>query len=528
MNAIYRFLPITIVLISLLLFTGCLGGSPGLKIYEVTVDITFDNAGLADVTLTDGTGKAFPTKTNQDGRVVLKDLKGTVTIVPVKDGFAFTPESIQVTKQEIISFEAKTAIAAVETVAELDAALADQDINRIEFEADIDADIEATRLIHLYLGDFTLTGDVSYVTNQAGYLLLTGAGKIDGDLSVDAANASVTNELEVTGSVTIKAVSANSWDENYDDNDLNVECSNATIRINQGARSITVTEPGNQVDIAGAVGQFNANAQVYVVGADRIQNAKVDADDVEFDAPPVEIDEDSLAVPTIPDVEVVLTMVPEYLWPGHFVVAVTNAQTGAPITNLLTGYISEETDTIWSWDRERSIDTNRTSFDITMTDSVGNDIPLQMIFAEDDESPGEYMIYAVDEYRWELLEYGVEYTLTLNKFGYKTASVTFVFVDVYPVGWPSIVVGEENPEVRLESNGAEFLPGAEVLDNWQIDTGETGLTVSAITQDGDELIVSFTGVAQSGGIFLVAKHGVLSVNQEVNVWMWVSQPAPVE
>lgn len=58
---------------------------------------------------------------------------------------------------------------------------------------------------------FTLTGDVTIETNATRAMTLSAIGTIDGNLTINAPNLSVTNHVEVTGTTTIDAIASTSY-----------------------------------------------------------------------------------------------------------------------------------------------------------------------------------------------------------------------------------------------------------------------------------------------------------------------------
>lgn len=201
--------------------------------------------------------------------------------------------------QSLISLRVTTpivTIADVSNATELAAALADQQITTINFEDDITMDVTANRLIDLNLSTFTLTGGVSFTTTAAGSMSLTGTGDpgIDGDLTINAPNASIDNSLKVSGEVIILDVSSSTWTENADGNCLVINIQNpgtSRVLIEGHVVKLTVNGSGDGLDIEieGSVGTAVFNAPADVTGADNIATVDIASDGVVLDQAPGQI-----------------------------------------------------------------------------------------------------------------------------------------------------------------------------------------------------------------------------------------------
>ncbi len=154
----------------------------------------------------------------------------------------------------------------VKTLAELNAAIASSGFSPIVLGANIDgtAGISAvSRIVDINLNGYTLTGNLSFDTGDSGTINLF-AGTIDGNLTVDAPNATFNNYADVTGNVVINDISGSTWNEYADGNNIEWYAAGATLYIHGGAGQVT----------------FNATGTVY--GGSRIVNGIVNVSGMVF------------------------------------------------------------------------------------------------------------------------------------------------------------------------------------------------------------------------------------------------------
>lgn len=103
-------------------------------------------------------------------------------------------------------------------------------------------------------------------------------------------NATVNNEATVKGDIIINGVAKTTWNEDADGNTLVVNDETATININSNTESVIVTKASNVIIAESAsVTTFTANGGVNVEGADKIQNAVIEAVGVALDKEPESI-----------------------------------------------------------------------------------------------------------------------------------------------------------------------------------------------------------------------------------------------
>lgn len=123
--------------------------------------------------------------------------------------------------------------------------------------------ITISKLAHLNLNGYTLTGDVIISSNTAGTLNIS-AGNIGGNLTVNTANATVNNAATATGTITINNVSGNTWNENVSWNNLIFNDPDAGTKLVLGATarvaSITLNRPAVvTIPTAASVGALIVN-----------------------------------------------------------------------------------------------------------------------------------------------------------------------------------------------------------------------------------------------------------------------------
>lgn len=184
-------------------------------------------------------------------------------------------------------------IAVVATASDLAAAVGNSSIETIRLANNITADINATRLVNIDFGSYTLEGNVEYDTAETGSIVFngTGATNITGNLAVNTPNATVTNNARVGGTVYIKDVAGSTWVENADGNDLVIDLQDgtATIIINGSVDSLTVNGSGDELNIVinGSVATAVFNAPASITGAGSITSAYVAPEvDLELDEEP--------------------------------------------------------------------------------------------------------------------------------------------------------------------------------------------------------------------------------------------------
>jgi len=208
---------------------------------------------------------------------------------------------------------------------ELQSALDNTNIKTINFTADIDGNITVSRLVNLNFGSYKLTGNVTIDTTDPGSMSISGSAEhsIGGKLTVIAPNATITNKVKVKGEVIIRAIGSETWNEEADGNNLDVQITEGVINIKGNAEKVTITSGGEgliinvsssgkvetlkvddtaSIKIEGEITSAEINAPVKVQGADKVQSATIasvgvvlDKEPQEFEAKiPVTIGEDTV------------------------------------------------------------------------------------------------------------------------------------------------------------------------------------------------------------------------------------------
>mgnify|MGYP006274114141 CR=1 FL=1 len=127
------------------------------------------------------------------------------------------------------------------------------DISDIKLADNITADIIAERLVNIDFAEYTLTGSLSYDTVESGTIVLDGTASpsIDGELSINAQNAEVENNIEVI-TTDVQNVSANSFYNTSTIDTLNINDPDGCSINNQAGSSVNnlnVEEEASNVNV---------------------------------------------------------------------------------------------------------------------------------------------------------------------------------------------------------------------------------------------------------------------------------------
>ena len=195
------------VVIAVSLFAGCMGGgSAGPKTYKLTVTVVNDanDEPLVGASVhVAGAGMASKT-TDANGQAAFSGLKGSVEVLVEAVGFIAKIMPVEMDKDQSITIRLETAegMAVVDGLEELTEALEDASVTDVVLSGDLDlADpLEINRPINMNLNGHEIKGDVQIEFEEEGEVTL-GNGSITGDLFVSAPNASVTNYIDVSGTI---------------------------------------------------------------------------------------------------------------------------------------------------------------------------------------------------------------------------------------------------------------------------------------------------------------------------------------
>jgi len=152
---------------------------------------------------------------------------------------------------------------------------ADDGTATITLTGNVTADVITEKLVSLNLGTYTIKGNVSISSNNAGSIIISN-GTIDGDLTVNTPNATVNNSATVTGIVTINGVKSGTWNENVNGNTIVVNAT-APVSLNIGAEhtvgSLTLNTPTTLTIPAGsgATSPININAQTTIISSQPVE-----------------------------------------------------------------------------------------------------------------------------------------------------------------------------------------------------------------------------------------------------------------
>lgn len=181
-----------------------------------------------------------------------------------------------------------------------------EQVTLIELTDDISSDVTINRLVDLNFATFTLTGNLSVEASQFGMMSLEGTAtySIDGNISVDTPQATINNNLNISGDITVVDVGANSWNQNGNATGITIEDSDGgTFRYQAGTipNGIDVNpkaenpapilmEKKSGQDISEGGSSSFPNISVSRAGAKIDIAANVEIAEIAVNAPNVEID----------------------------------------------------------------------------------------------------------------------------------------------------------------------------------------------------------------------------------------------
>ncbi|KJS79971.1 MAG: hypothetical protein JM58_19375 [Peptococcaceae bacterium BICA1-8] len=177
---------------------------------------------------------------------------GTVTVKAVGTKSGMNNSAVA---QKAVVYNAATT-ATVTDSAEFVAALENNNIGTITLGGDITGDVTATRAgsknFTINFGSYVLTGNLNVTANSVTSIAFNGsaAPAINGNLTVSAASATITNGINVGGTITVSDVGDHSWVEEADGNTITLTDSNgATIVIHGNPEDITIQNGANGINI---------------------------------------------------------------------------------------------------------------------------------------------------------------------------------------------------------------------------------------------------------------------------------------
>lgn len=129
--------------------------------------------------------------------------------------------------------------ALVSTKDEFEKAIESTKVTNITLKNDIEGNVTVNREGNT---DFTidfktykLTGNLNFTASLVENIILDGDGiNIDGDLIVSAENGTVTNNLDITGNVTIEAISDHTWNQNGDAEEIGITADGGAFNLQGG------------------------------------------------------------------------------------------------------------------------------------------------------------------------------------------------------------------------------------------------------------------------------------------------------
>lgn len=302
MTTIGKYARLTVIVLVVGLFTGCFGGgSSTTPTYSLMVKVLDDATGtpIAGAVVKVVGKDISEEETNASGQVSFPKLSGSVEVLVEALGYVSETKTVAMTKEQSVTV--RLAIDATGSVVrsqeELVEAIAKEDVTSIILAESVvlEEKLVIERPVQLNLLGQTITGDVEYAFDDTDELELAGSGQIDGNLVINAPNATVTNRLRVTGTVSIVDVASSTWHEHATGNRFVISGSDLEVHLYKGATSVEISSATSGVRLTihgGTVATLLANSSVRVSGADRIELATVNAPGVVFDLSPQEVEGD--------------------------------------------------------------------------------------------------------------------------------------------------------------------------------------------------------------------------------------------
>jgi hypothetical protein len=116
--------------------------------------------------------------------------------------------------------------------------------------------------------DKVMTGNLSITTMFSGVVEL-GSGTLNGNLTFSGINATVNNNLTVTGTVTIEAISSSTWNQNGDSQQMVLTANGGTINFTGGTSTsglvVSGLEKTNLISIGGTL--TNIDVQIDAISS---------------------------------------------------------------------------------------------------------------------------------------------------------------------------------------------------------------------------------------------------------------------
>ncbi len=122
--------------------------------------------------------------------------------------------------------------------------------------------VTLTSPMNIDFNGFTLTGNLGFTTSASGTMTLSAIGTIDGDLTINAENLTVVNQVDVTGTTTIDAISQTSFISNaLHTGGIKVQGAGRLELSNQAALATVTVDTTQTVSLDGSI------ASVIVTGS---------------------------------------------------------------------------------------------------------------------------------------------------------------------------------------------------------------------------------------------------------------------
>lgn len=287
-----------------IVLSGCFGGSSGDKLkpksYELKITILEANQDKALVGATvEVIGKSVSKAlTDQDGQVVFRNLNNEIEIQVQAGGYFSKSQAITMNQNKTITIrlQADAGAAQVKNENDLYTALEDPEITSFYLAEDLNLvkDLVLERPVNLNLNGKKIQGNLTMDFSDEELLEISGLGEITGNLVINAPEATISNYVQVNGSIIINEIGENTWNEYFHNNDLVLNSSFTTVNIYGGAKTITAGDQAwNSVVniLGGQVNQLVINSGIKVKGANQVVLAVVNIEHgVEFDKKPQKLE----------------------------------------------------------------------------------------------------------------------------------------------------------------------------------------------------------------------------------------------
>ncbi|WFD10513.1 S-layer homology domain-containing protein [Tepidibacter hydrothermalis] len=191
---------------------------------------------------------------------------------------------------EVVGFEN---IVITADATKLASAVAVTGVDTVKLSANYGSNLSLAQLVDIDFGSHKITGNVSVNTSESGTMTLTGSANpsITRNLTVDAPNATINNNVVVGRTITVTDVAAGTWNQNAKATTLVVSDDDATVNINGEVTTLNITNTSKvTISSSAKVTTANISGAAEIVGANKIETADVTVAGVKLDSAPKSLD----------------------------------------------------------------------------------------------------------------------------------------------------------------------------------------------------------------------------------------------